>query len=140
MGGHYPLLNSLSYFDNMKSKAQKSLLNQPMKNNRHEIFANLIAQGNPIHKSYLEAGYKGSRSAASRLSTNVNILARVHVLRELNASKYEITIAKILEELEKTRVLSIAMGQCHAAVTATMNKARLAGLLENEQKLTTKVT
>lgn len=128
----------MAYFDGMKSKTQNSLLNTPINNCRHEIFANLIAQGNPIHKSYIEAGFKGGRSAASKLLTNVNILARVRVLREIYAAKHEITIAKILEELEKTRVLSIAMGQCHAAVTATMNKAKLAGLLENDQQLPNK--
>lgn len=105
---------------------------------RHEEFSRLIACGNLIYKSCLDGDFKGSRSAASKLLTNVNIVARVRALRETNALKNEISVATILEELEKTRVLSIVMGQCHAAITATMNKAKLVGLLENEQQNTNK--
>ncbi len=104
--------------------------NSPLSNPRHEAFAQSIAEGKTQQQAYIDAGFKASRSAASRLSTNVNILARVGVLRTRVALRNEITIETILQELEKTRVLSIAMGQCHAAITATLWKAKLVGLIE----------
>lgn len=46
-------------------------------NKGHEAFAQGVAKGLTADQAYQEAGYKPSRSAASRLSTNVNIPARI---------------------------------------------------------------
>jgi hypothetical protein len=46
-------------------------------NARHESFAQALAKGKTATEAYAEAGYKGDRTAASRLSTNVNIRDRV---------------------------------------------------------------
>lgn len=48
-----------------------------LKNARHEIFAQALARGATATDAYSQAGYKGDRTAASRLSTNVNIARRV---------------------------------------------------------------
>ncbi len=48
-----------------------------LKNARHEAFAQALAAGNSASEAYIAAGYKESRSAASRLSAKVNISRRV---------------------------------------------------------------
>jgi phage terminase small subunit len=48
---------------------------------RHERFARALAEGEMAINAYVAAGYKPNRSAASRLSSDVNILARVNELR-----------------------------------------------------------
>ncbi|WP_305096465.1 terminase small subunit [Croceibacterium aestuarii] len=73
----------------------------PLKNARHERFAQELAKGKSACDAYTAAGYKESRSAASRLSTNVNIARRVKDLVESGANKAEIDIARVLKELAR---------------------------------------
>lgn len=68
-------------------------------NARHEAFAQGLAKGLSASEAYVAAGYKESRSAASRLSTNVNIEARVAELVGKGAAKAETTVARVLQEL-----------------------------------------
>lgn len=68
-------------------------------NKRHEAFAQGVAKGLTADQAYQEAGYKPSRSAASRLSTNVNIQARIAELVEAGAKRAEIDIERTLREL-----------------------------------------
>lgn len=70
-----------------------------LKNARHEAFAQALAKGQAAADAYVTAGYKESRSAASRLSTNVNIQARVAELVNKGAERAEIDIARVLKEL-----------------------------------------
>lgn len=70
-----------------------------LKNARHEAFAQALAKGQPASEAYVTAGYKSSRSAASRLSTNVNVEARVRELVRVGAEKATIDIARTLQEL-----------------------------------------
>lgn len=60
-----------------------------LKNARHEAFAQALAKGKTATEAYAEAGYQESRSAASRLSTNVNIEKRVEELKTRIAEKAE---------------------------------------------------
>ncbi|KQZ87854.1 hypothetical protein ASD64_19915 [Mesorhizobium sp. Root157] len=50
---------------------------KPMKNPKYEAFCQGMAKGMTASAAYLAAGYKGDRTAASRLSTNVNIRRRI---------------------------------------------------------------
>jgi phage terminase small subunit len=68
-------------------------------NPRHESFAQALAKGKSAAEAYVAAGYKDNRSAASRLSTNVNVAARVAVLSERIAEKAEWTAADRLRML-----------------------------------------
>lgn len=68
-------------------------------NAKHEAFAQAIARGLSASEAYVAAGYKESRSAASRLSTNVNIEARVAELLTKGAQRAEIDVARVLKEL-----------------------------------------
>ncbi|WP_240007406.1 terminase small subunit [Pseudaquidulcibacter saccharophilus] len=103
---------------------------EPLPNPKHEKFALALARGMSKENAYAEAGFIGGRTAASRLSTNVNILARVQKLQEIAQNRNEINVDTLLQELEKARKLSISLGQGSAAVLATMSKAKLLGLMK----------
>lgn len=68
-------------------------------NTRHEAFAQALARGLSASDAYTDAGYKESRSAASRLSSNVNITARVAEIVGRGSQRAEIDVAKVLQEL-----------------------------------------
>lgn len=70
-----------------------------LKNPRHERFAQAIAAGKSAADAYTEAGYAESRSAASRLSTNVNISTRVAELQSRVTDGVVITRQWVLERL-----------------------------------------
>jgi hypothetical protein len=105
-----------------------ALTYEPLPNPKHEKFALALARGMSKENAYAEAGYKRDSGAASRLSGNVRILARVQKLQEIAQNRNEISVDTLLQELEKARKLSIALGHCNAAVLATMGKGKLLGL------------
>ncbi|MEO9230913.1 MAG: terminase small subunit [Devosia sp.] len=70
-------------------------------NARHETFAQGLAKGLSATDAYVAAGYGESRSAASRLSTNVNIVARVADLVTKGSDKAGVSVAKVLQELSR---------------------------------------
>jgi phage terminase small subunit len=68
-------------------------------NAKHEAFAQALAAGKSASDAYVDAGYKESRSAASRLSTNVNIQERVTEILGRAAKRAEIDVARVLKEM-----------------------------------------
>jgi phage terminase small subunit len=73
----------------------------PLKNARHEAFAQGLAKGLSASEAYVAAGYKDSRSSASRLSTNANIEARVAELVDRGAERAEASVERVLRELAR---------------------------------------
>lgn len=71
-----------------------------LKNARHERFAQALAKGMSATDAYSSAGYKGDRTAASRLSTNVNVSRRVDEIKNKVAEKAEWTAAERLLALK----------------------------------------
>lgn len=72
-----------------------------LSNAKHEKFAQGLAKGLPASEAYISAGYRESRSAASRLSTNVNVEARVAELVNSGAARAEVTVARVLSEMAR---------------------------------------
>ena len=72
-----------------------------LKNAKHEAFAQGLAKGLSASEAYVAAGYSESRSAASRLSTNVNIETRVAELLNNGAVRAEVSVARVLTELAR---------------------------------------
>ena len=99
-----------------------------LKNARHERFAQELAKGKTATEAYTAAGYTGDRTAASRLSTNVNVSARITEIQSKTVKKAEITVQSLADELEEARAMALKEGQTSAAVSATMGKAKLFGL------------
>jgi hypothetical protein len=110
----------------------------PLDNPRWERFAQELAKGQSQTGAYLAAGYRGDKSpatAASRLSTNVKVAARLRELQEVTAAKAEVTRESILAELEEARLMAKDNGQPAAAVSASMGKAKLVGLVVDRKEV-----
>jgi hypothetical protein len=76
-----------------------------------------------------------SSAKASRLSTNVKVAARLRELQEVTAAKAEVTRESILAELEEARLMAKDNGQPAAAVSASMGKAKLVGLVVDRKEV-----
>jgi methylmalonyl-CoA mutase cobalamin-binding subunit len=70
----------------------------PLKNARHERFAQEIAKGLSLEDAYASAGFSPSRSNAHRLRTNENVAARVIELQTDIAVVSKIDAAWVLTQ------------------------------------------
>jgi phage terminase small subunit len=98
-------------------------------NARHERFAQELAKGKSATEAYTAAGYQGDRTAASRLSTNVNVQSRLAELQSIAAEKTIVTVEDIARQLDEDRSFARETGSASAAVAATMGKAKVLGLV-----------
>lgn len=98
-------------------------------NARHERFAQELAKGKSAAAAYEAAGYKGDRTAASRLSTNVNVRERLAELQGKAAEKAVVTVEDIARQLDEDRAFARTNGAASAMVAATMGKAKVLGLI-----------
>lgn len=73
----------------------------PLKNPKHEIFAQEVAKGTPIEQAYAKAGYTPCPKNAARLTKKDEIRTRIDELLSRAAEKAEATIAKTLEEIAR---------------------------------------
>lgn len=101
-------------------------------NAKHERFAQEIAKGANQTEAYTSAGYKGDRTAACRLATNVNIQARIAELLNRAATRTEITVASITDRLLKIAAKGEASEDAPLLAVARaslMDAAKLNGLV-----------
>lgn len=104
----------------------------PLSNARHERFAQELAKGKSATEAYADAGYEESRSAASRLSANVNIQSRIAELKAGAAARTELTVASLTEDLLRIAKKGEELGEAPGfAVSraALMDAAKLNGLI-----------
>jgi hypothetical protein len=114
-----------------------------LKNVRYEQFAQHIATspktGWPQGRCYSEAGFKtNGRSAdacAARLLTEANVRARIAELMAGGASRAEVSISSLLEELRAAYDGAMSSEQFSAATSAAMSRAKLAGLLVDKVEI-----
>jgi hypothetical protein len=101
-----------------------------LSNPRHERFAQELAKGKTQEDAYAACGYKGNKTAASRLANDVNVCKRLTELQERVAIRVELTLADIIQEIEEARMaaLSAETVQASAAVSASKAKAELLGI------------
>jgi phage terminase small subunit len=109
-----------------------------LENARHERFAQELAKGASQTDAYLAAGYKGDKTAASRLSTNVNVQQRIAELKAKAAERTIITIHDIADQLDEDRTFARELENPSAAISATMGKAKVLGLLTERHEHTGK--
>jgi hypothetical protein len=60
-------------------------MQSPLRNPRHEAFAQALAMGKTADAAYAEAGFRPHRGSASRLRANANIAARVAAIQSAAA-------------------------------------------------------
>lgn len=108
----------------------------PLKNARHEKFAQELAKGRSQVAAYVKAGFKGHDSAAARLFGNVRIRERVAELQAAAAKKATVTAADIIRQLDQDRSFARKLKVASAAVSATLGKAKVAGLMTERHEHT----
>jgi phage terminase small subunit len=107
----------------------------PLPNARHELFAQERAKGLTTDAAYKKAGFRANRSNASRLNSNDRIKARIKELQGRAALKAEITAADIARQLDEDRDFARSCEAPSAAVSATMGKAKVLGLVVDKSKV-----
>ncbi|MEO6532858.1 MAG: hypothetical protein ABIO06_04700, partial [Pseudolysinimonas sp.] len=88
-----------------------------------------LAKGKSAIEAMTAAGYRTDRGNASRLTANDNIRQRVSELQDKGAKKVEVTIGSLSAELELARAGAMGEKQFSAAVSASLGKAKLFGLI-----------
>lgn len=108
----------------------------PLPNPRHERFAQEFAKGKSAAEAYREAGFKPNEGNCIRLKGNERVQARVSELQGRAAERAEITAADIAKQLDEDRDLARSEKQASAAVSASMGKAKLLGLIKERHEHT----
>jgi hypothetical protein len=97
-------------------------------NQRHEKFAQGIAEGKSATEAYEAAGYTPNDGNATRLKGNERIRKRVAELKECSAAQAAVTLQGLIEEATDIQTKAMADGKYSAAVAALTVKAKMAGL------------
>jgi phage terminase small subunit len=114
----------------------------------------LTAKQEAFCKSYIETGnateaYRRAYDAkgmadnvihvkACELLKHGKVAVRIKTLQAKHAERHEITVNDLVKELEEARSLAKDIGQASAAVSATMGKAKLLGLVVEKTEQTGK--
>lgn len=108
----------------------------PLKNPKHERFVQAIIKRKTLAKAYVEAGYKHNPKNAARLKKNEAVAARLKELQTRVAEKVTTTAADIVAQLDEDRAFAREQKQSAAAVSATMGKAKVLGLIKEKHEHT----
>jgi len=108
----------------------------PLKNARHERFAQELAKGKSQAQAYIDSGYRPDTGAAARLSAKVRVQERCEELKARAAAKAETTVADIARQLDEDRDFAKGNGHSAAAVSATLGKAKVLGLIKERHEHT----
>jgi hypothetical protein len=106
----------------------------PLPNARHERFAQELAKGKSANEAYQLAGFKANEGNCIRLKGNERVIARLEELQLRAANKAECTAADIAKQLDEDRQLARTEKQASAAVSASMGKAKLFGLIRERHE------
>lgn len=84
----------------------------------------------------IRTGYseKTAKQQGSRLLTYPNVQAALRAGQKKVAKQAAVTVDSLMAELEQARKLALKEKQASAAVTATMGKGKLAGLLVEKHR------
>src|SRR5215831_8515949 len=73
---------------------------RPLANQRHERFAQALAEGKTATAAYVLAGYKANDGNASRMKGNERISARIQEIVGRAAERAEVSLERVLRELK----------------------------------------
>jgi phage terminase small subunit len=82
-----------------------------------------------------KAGAKTIHEKASRLLAEGKLRARLEELRQEHAERHKVTVDSLVKELDEARLLAIAAKAPAAAVSATMGKGKLLGLVVDKNQV-----
>jgi len=106
-------------------------------NQRHERFAQEVAQGKSAGEAYRLAGYcaanHSAETAGPRLLKNVQIQQRIVQLQQKVARKAEITLESLLREAAEIQTAATNAKQ-YAAANSALKQARTVRALRSEER------
>src|SRR4051794_2967742 len=100
----------------------------PLPNARHEMVAQLVAQGTTKTEAYAAAGYEPDRHNASRLTTKDTVQQRVAEIQAGAVQSAQVTIASLVSAADEIRGLAVRDKQYSAAVGAVKEMGILSGV------------
>lgn len=102
---------------------------KPLRNERHERFAQLVALGSSHTAAFVSAGYakQGANKNAARLMANNGVRTRIEELVAAAAARVEVTLESLISDAARCRDLGIWHGQINAAVLAVKELGILTG-------------
>lgn len=119
-----------------------------LENQKHEKFCQVWHESGNKSEAYRESHPNSLKwkdetvhNKASALSKRGEVLARYEQLQEQTLKDHGVTIASLIQELNEARgiALTTETPQTSAAISATMNKAKLVGLDNNNTDSTLKI-
>ena len=109
-----------------------------LSNPKHERFAQELAKGKTADEAYVIAGYKENRGNASTLKANQIISDRVTELLSRSAIRAELTVARVVENLERIAIKAEALGEAsglNVAKSAWVDAAKVHGLIVDKKEV-----
>lgn len=105
-----------------------------LKDQRHEFFALLVADGMPLIEAFVRAGLAAKRTnsaavLASNLHARPDLQARVQAIREARRGTAAVTLPEVTDMLQRVYAAGIADGELGPAHNAAFSLARLHGLV-----------
>lgn len=110
----------------------------PLKNARHERFAQELAKGVSASESYVLAGYQQNDGNSVRLKGNEKVAARIAELKAAAAARTVVTVASITERLLKIAEKGESSNDAPLLAVARaslMDTAKLNGLIVEKHDL-----
>ena len=102
---------------------------------KDKLFARLLHQGKPVTQAYDEAGFKPNRGNCYRLRRSARLQRYLNSLEVRVAKRHDVTMDSLIAELEDARKLAEETKQPASMVSASMGKARLAGLIIDKREV-----
>jgi phage terminase small subunit len=106
----------------------------PLTNARHERFVQEVAKGKSWTDAFEQAGFVRSSKNAARLAGRADVKARLAELQARAAEKAVISAADIAAQLDEDRTFAIQLKAPAAAISATLGKAKVLGLIIEKQR------
>jgi len=111
------------------------MIEKPLKNTRHEAFAQYLSEGESQLAAYKKAGYKPQASQACNTAKHPDVVARVAYLQHRRTKQGDITVERLTEMLLDDRERCVTAEENKAAADIVMHIAKLRGLVTNKQEI-----
>ena len=111
---------------------------EPLKNVKHEAFAQNVAKGMGIAEAYAAAGYKPNPASATKVHKRPEVTIRIAALQTETAKRAAFTVQDMIKQLDEDRAFAKERGAPAAMISASMGKAKVLGMLVDKQEVTGK--
>ena len=114
-----------------------------LKNARHELFCQAVAQGKELQEAYVEAGFNANTGNPSTLNKKTHVQRRITELLNKRANKVlaktareaEVTRDSLLTKLEKAFTVAEKAKNGSAMTMSVIGMARICGLIIDRREV-----